>query len=113
MHPNNIIITRWSLRFFFFFFIGYIIARREWCYIYIVLHMIIHIISAQTTCNQGIGRIVYERLPDQQLQGFDDDVVSTNPFKHSERARDGNNFRERPRTAKIPTGSHGPPCRVF
>lgn len=32
--------------------------------------------SAQTTCNQGIGRIVYERLPDQQLQGFDDDVVS-------------------------------------
>lgn len=33
-------------------------------------------ILAQTTCNQGIGRIVYERLPDQQLQGFDDDVVS-------------------------------------
>lgn len=34
-------------------------------------------ISAQTTCNQGIGRVVYERLPDQQLQGFDDDVVSS------------------------------------
>lgn len=30
---------------------------------------------AQTTCNQGVGRIVYERLPNQQLQGFDDDVV--------------------------------------
>jgi hypothetical protein len=23
-----------------------------------------------------VGRVVYERLPDQQLQGFDDDVVS-------------------------------------
>jgi hypothetical protein len=34
------------------------------------------VFSAQTTCNQGIGKVVYERLPDQQLQGFDDDVVS-------------------------------------
>jgi hypothetical protein len=34
------------------------------------------LLSAQTTCNQGIGKVVYERLPDQQLQGFDDDVVS-------------------------------------
>ena len=34
------------------------------------------IIAAQTTCNGGTGRVVYERLPDQQLQGFDDDVVS-------------------------------------
>lgn len=33
-------------------------------------------ISAQTSCNSGLGRVVYERLPDQQLQGFDDDVVS-------------------------------------
>jgi hypothetical protein len=36
--------------------------------------------SAQTTCNQGIGKVVYERLPDQQLQGFDDDVVSFQQF---------------------------------
>lgn len=34
------------------------------------------LVSAQTSCNQGAGRVVYERLPDQQLQGFDDDVVS-------------------------------------
>lgn len=34
------------------------------------------IISAQTTCNQGMGRVMYERLPNQQLHGFDDDVVS-------------------------------------
>lgn len=32
--------------------------------------------SAQITCNNGAGRFVYERLPDQQLQGFDDEVVS-------------------------------------
>lgn len=32
---------------------------------------------AQTSCNQGLGRVMYERLPDQQLQGFDDDVVSS------------------------------------
>lgn len=32
--------------------------------------------SAQTTCNQGMGRVMYERLPNQQLHGFDDDVVS-------------------------------------
>ena len=31
---------------------------------------------AQTTCNNGVGRVLYERLPNQQLQGFDDDVVS-------------------------------------
>lgn len=34
-------------------------------------------VSAQTIvgCNGGLGKVVYERLPDQQLQGFDDDVV--------------------------------------
>lgn len=32
--------------------------------------------AAQTTCNQGMGRVMYERLPNQQLHGFDDDVVS-------------------------------------
>lgn len=35
----------------------------------------IDVFSGQTTCNGGLGRVVYERLPDQQLQGFDDDVV--------------------------------------
>lgn len=32
---------------------------------------------AQTTCKNGLGRVLYERLPNQQLQGYDDDVVST------------------------------------
>jgi hypothetical protein len=36
----------------------------------------ISLLPAQTTCNGGVGRVVYERLPDQQLQGFDDEVVS-------------------------------------
>ncbi|KAK3909265.1 hypothetical protein KUF71_003864 [Frankliniella fusca] len=40
-----------------------------------VLTVLKMLTNAQTTCNQGIGRVVYERLPDQQLQGFDDDVV--------------------------------------
>lgn len=32
------------------------------------------------TCNNGQGRILYERLPNQQLQGFDDDVIrATDP----------------------------------
>ncbi|XP_046440407.1 uncharacterized protein LOC124191300 isoform X2 [Daphnia pulex] len=31
--------------------------------------------EAQTSCNFGLGRIVYEKLPHQQLQGYDDDVV--------------------------------------
>lgn len=31
---------------------------------------------AQTTCKNGLGRVLYERLPNQQLQGYDDDVVS-------------------------------------
>lgn len=35
-----------------------------------------YMILGQTTCNQGSGRVMYERLPNQQLQGFDDDVVS-------------------------------------
>lgn len=39
------------------------------------------IVSAQTTCNGGLGRVVYERLPDQQLQGFDDDVVRSLRFR--------------------------------
>lgn len=39
-----------------------------------------HLISAQTTCNQGIGRVVYERLPDHQIQGYDDEIVSDDSF---------------------------------
>ncbi|KAK7863129.1 hypothetical protein R5R35_002011 [Gryllus longicercus] len=31
--------------------------------------------NAQNTCNQGIGRVCYERLPDCQLQGLDEEVV--------------------------------------
>ncbi|XP_050539438.1 uncharacterized protein LOC126904438 isoform X2 [Daktulosphaira vitifoliae] len=46
--------------------------------------------NAQTTCNQGIGRIVYERLPDYQLQGFDDDVVrdTVPPFRVLEKCQE-------------------------
>ncbi|XP_050440401.1 uncharacterized protein LOC126845652 isoform X2 [Adelges cooleyi] len=45
---------------------------------------------AQTTCNQGNGRIVYERLPDHQLQGFDDDVVrdTAPPFRVLEKCQE-------------------------
>lgn len=35
---------------------------------------------AQTTCKNGLGRVLYERLPNQQLQGYDDDVVSNSKF---------------------------------
>jgi len=31
--------------------------------------------EAQTSCNSGLGRLVYEKLPNQRLQGYDDDVV--------------------------------------
>ncbi|CAB3383229.1 Hypothetical predicted protein [Cloeon dipterum] len=31
--------------------------------------------DAQTTCNGGVGRLMFERVLDQQLQGFDDDTV--------------------------------------
>ncbi|XP_050521456.1 uncharacterized protein LOC126894461 isoform X2 [Daktulosphaira vitifoliae] len=45
---------------------------------------------AQTTCNQGVGRIVYERLPDYQLQGFDDEVVrdTSPPFRVLEKCEE-------------------------
>lgn len=44
----------------------------------------------QTTCNNGIGRVLYERLPNQQLQGFDDDVVRDTepPFRVLEKCQD-------------------------
>lgn len=44
----------------------------------------------QTTCNNGQGRVLYERLPNQQLQGFDDDVVrdTAPPFRVLEKCQD-------------------------
>uniref|UniRef100_A0A1B0DI85 Uncharacterized protein n=2 Tax=Phlebotomus papatasi TaxID=29031 RepID=A0A1B0DI85_PHLPP len=44
----------------------------------------------QTTCNNGLGRVLYERLPNQQLQGFDDDVVrdTAPPFRVLEKCQD-------------------------
>lgn len=48
------------------------------------------IILAQTTCNNGQGRVFYERLPNQQLQGFDDEVVrdSAPAFRTLEKCQD-------------------------
>lgn len=47
-------------------------------------------IAAQATCNNGQGRVLYERLPNQQLQGFDDDVVrdTAPPFRVLEKCQD-------------------------
>ncbi|PNF26529.1 hypothetical protein B7P43_G13971 [Cryptotermes secundus] len=55
-----------------------------------VLTVLKMLTNAQTTCNQGIGKVVYERLPDQQLQGFDDDVVrdTSPPFRVLEKCQD-------------------------
>ncbi|XP_072162409.1 LOW QUALITY PROTEIN: uncharacterized protein nompA [Bemisia tabaci] len=55
-----------------------------------VLTVLKMLTNAQTTCNQGIGRVVYERLPDQQLQGFDDDVVrdTAPPFRVLEKCQE-------------------------
>lgn len=48
------------------------------------------LIIGQSTCNNGNGRILYERLPNQQLQGFDDDVVRDTgpPFRVLEKCQD-------------------------
>lgn len=48
------------------------------------------VVNGQTTCNGGLGRVVYERLPDQQLQCFDDDVVrdSAPPFRVLEKCQE-------------------------
>lgn len=50
----------------------------------------IRLITAQATCNNGQGRVLYERLPNQQLQGFDDDVVrdTAPPFRVLEKCQD-------------------------
>ncbi|XP_014208276.1 uncharacterized protein LOC106639272 [Copidosoma floridanum] len=55
-----------------------------------VLTVLKMLVNAQTTCNGGAGRLAYERLPDQQLQGFDDDVIrdSAPPFRVLERCQD-------------------------
>ncbi|XP_048508388.1 uncharacterized protein LOC105687681 isoform X2 [Athalia rosae] len=55
-----------------------------------VLTILKMLTNAQTTCNGGSGRVVYERLPDQQLQGFDDDVVrdSAPPFRVLEKCQE-------------------------
>ncbi|XP_055917289.1 uncharacterized protein LOC129949703 isoform X1 [Eupeodes corollae] len=47
-------------------------------------------ILAQTTCKNGLGRVLYERLPNQQLQGYDDDVVrdTAPPFRVLEKCQD-------------------------
>uniref|UniRef100_A0A1A9WP94 ZP domain-containing protein n=1 Tax=Glossina brevipalpis TaxID=37001 RepID=A0A1A9WP94_9MUSC len=46
--------------------------------------------TAQTTCKNGLGRVLYERLPNQQLQGYDDDVVrdTAPPFRVLEKCQD-------------------------
>lgn len=48
------------------------------------------VISGQTTCKNGLGRVLYERLPNQQLQGYDDDVVrdTAPPFRVLEKCQD-------------------------
>ncbi|XP_014260644.1 uncharacterized protein LOC106673149 isoform X2 [Cimex lectularius] len=55
-----------------------------------VLTVLKMLTNAQTTCNQGLGRVMYERLPDQQLQGFDDDVVrdTAPPFRVLEQCQE-------------------------
>lgn len=55
-----------------------------------VLLIDISVVWAQTTCNNGQGRVLYERLPNQQLQGFDDDVVrnSDPPSRALEKCQD-------------------------
>ncbi|XP_043272923.1 uncharacterized protein nompA isoform X2 [Venturia canescens] len=55
-----------------------------------VLTILKMLANAQIACNGGTGRTVYERLPDQQLQGFDDEVVrdSAPPFRVLEKCQD-------------------------
>ncbi|XP_065573483.1 uncharacterized protein LOC136035551 isoform X2 [Artemia franciscana] len=46
--------------------------------------------EAQQSCNHGLGRIVYEKVPNYQLQGFDDDIIKDNrePFQALEKCQD-------------------------
>ncbi|XP_049541648.1 uncharacterized protein LOC125954961 [Anopheles darlingi] len=59
-------------------------------FIVLVLFARIALVFGQTSCSNGQGRILYERLPNQQLQGFDDDVVrdSAPPFRVLEKCQD-------------------------
>lgn len=56
----------------------------------VLLNSAARAVLAQTTCNNGQGRVLYERLPNQQLQGFDDDVVrdTAPPFRVLEKCQD-------------------------
>lgn len=56
----------------------------------LLLTNLIQISLSQTTCNNGQGRVLYERLPNQQLQGFDDDVIrdTAPPFRVLEKCQD-------------------------
>lgn len=56
----------------------------------LILSNLIQNSHSQTTCNNGQGRVLYERLPNQQLQGFDDDVIrdTAPPFRVLEKCQD-------------------------
>jgi hypothetical protein len=56
----------------------------------LILTNLIEIAQSQNTCNNGQGRVLYERLPNQQLQGFDDDVIrdTAPPFRVLEKCQD-------------------------
>lgn len=56
----------------------------------LILINLIQTSTSQTTCNNGQGRVLYERLPNQQLQGFDDDVIrdTAPPFRVLEKCQD-------------------------
>ncbi|XP_012155814.1 uncharacterized protein LOC101449568 isoform X2 [Ceratitis capitata] len=59
-------------------------------YLAVVFSLGIQAGYAQTTCKNGLGRVLYERLPNQQLQGYDDDVVrdTAPPFRVLEKCQD-------------------------
>ncbi|XP_070140766.1 uncharacterized protein nompA isoform X6 [Drosophila kikkawai] len=56
----------------------------------LVVGLCLNEIQGQTTCKNGLGRVLYERLPNQQLQGYDDDVVrdTAPPFRVLEKCQD-------------------------
>ncbi|XP_067634025.1 uncharacterized protein nompA isoform X3 [Eurosta solidaginis] len=64
--------------------------KRNFLYLAIVFSLGIQASYAQTTCKNGLGRVLYERLPNQQLQGYDDDVVrdTAPPFRVLEKCQD-------------------------
>ncbi|XP_069964888.1 uncharacterized protein nompA isoform X3 [Bactrocera oleae] len=66
--------------------------KQTFHFIYLAIVFIIgfQVSYAQTTCKNGLGRVLYERLPNQQLQGYDDDVVrdTAPPFRVLEKCQD-------------------------